>query len=127
MLRFMTPSLPLLSRLAKHLPPHLRGAMAEKAALVSYLIRGYSVLSVSQHLAQTDLTLRRGSLILLVEVKYRSSQQRAHLALTPVQYQRLHRQARSVAARYQSCTVRLEVCLLFPHYPFLQRIPLQEG
>ncbi|TKW60910.1 MAG: hypothetical protein DI628_08475 [Blastochloris viridis] len=127
MLRVMMQSLPLLSRLAKRLPVHVRGALAEKAALVSYLIRGFTPLTVSQHLAQTDLTLRRGNLILLVEVKYRTTRERGHLALTPAQKARLNRQARSVAARYPACTVRLEVCLLFPHWPFQQRIPLQDA
>lgn len=127
MLRVMMQSLPLLSRLAKRLPVHARGALAEKAALVSYLIRGFTPLTVSQHLAQTDLTLRRGNLILLVEVKYRTTRERGHLALTPAQKAHLNRQARSVAARYPACTVRLEVCLLFPHWPFQQRIPLQDA
>ncbi len=127
MLRFMTQSLPLLSRLAKRLPTHVRGALAEKAALVSYLIHGFMPLAVPQALAQTDLTLRRRRLILLVEVKYRTSRTRGHLALTPAQKERLNRQARSVSARYPDCTVRLEVCLFFPHYPFYQRIPLLDS
>jgi len=127
MLRVMMRSLPLLSRLAKRLPTHTRGALAEKAALVSYLIRGYTPLAVPQHLAQTDLTLRRGHLILLVEVKYRTTRERGHLALTPTQKARLNRQARSVAARYPACTVRLEIFLLFPHWPFYQCIPVRDA
>lgn len=125
MLRVMTPSLPLLTRLAKRLSAHGRGALAEKAAMVSYRLRGYRTLSVPQNLAQTDLTLRRKSLIVLVEVKYRTTQQRGHLAFTPAQQARLVRQARSIAARYPECTVRLELCLVFPYVPFVQCIPLE--
>lgn len=127
MLRIMTQSLPLLHHLAKRMSPHLRGRLAEKVALVSYLIRGFRPLAVPQALAQTDLTLRRGALIVLVEVKYRVTRQRAHLALTPVQRQRLTRQARTVAARYHGCTVRVEACLVFPGWPFLECIPMLDN
>ena len=122
----MTRSLPLLQRLAKHLATHTRGQVAENVALVSYRISGFSRLYVPQPLAQTDLTLRRGNLVLLVEVKYRSSRARGHVAFSPTQKQRLLRQALLVAGRMPGATVRLEVCLVFPHWPFLQRIPLTE-
>ena len=119
----MTASLPLLTRLAKRLAPATRGRLAEALALLIYLPRGFWPLRVPQRLAQTDLTLRRGHLIVLVEVKYRTTRTRGHLALTPAQRQRLHRQAASVAARHPGCTVRIELCLLFPHWPFVQCIP----
>lgn len=119
----MKRSLTPLPQLAKRLNPHLRGQLAEKAALLYYLLHGYRpLIGLSRALAQTDLTLTCGQTILLVEVKYRSSRNRGHLAVTPAQQGRLTRQMRALAGRFPSHTLRLEVFLVFPHWPFLQRI-----
>lgn len=120
----MDTNLTPLRRLAKRLHPHLRGWLAEKGALAYYMAHGYlPIRHVHQGLAQTDLTLIRGDLILLVEVKYRSAQGRGHVAVTRSQQQRLQRQMHAIAGRYPGYTVRLELFLVFPHHPFCQRIP----
>ena len=119
----MESSLTLLRRLAKRLHPHLRGGLAEKLALVYYLMHGYLPIGrVHQGLAQTDLTLMRDDVIILVEVKYRSSRGWGHVALTPPQRERLKRQMQAISGRYPGYTVRLELLLVFPHCPFWQRI-----
>jgi Holliday junction resolvase-like predicted endonuclease len=120
----MDTSLTPLRRLAKLIHPHLRGWLAEKLALGYYMARGFlPIRHVRQALAQTDLILIRGDLILLVEVKFRSSQGRGHVALTTGQRQRLNRQMLAIAGKYPGYTIRLEVFLVFPHRPFWQRIP----
>lgn len=119
----MSRSLTPLRHLAKRLHPHLRGALAEKLALAYYVTHRYLPLRSSRHvLAQTDLTVVCGTHILMVEVKYRASRERGHLALTPAQHQRLQRQMRLLAGQYPGHTIGLEVFLVFPHWPFYQRI-----
>ncbi|PZP39671.1 MAG: hypothetical protein DI585_03260 [Pseudomonas fluorescens] len=118
----MERSVPLLYHLAKVLGPHRCGHFAEKLAMVSYAIRGFAPLKVPQNLAQTDLIVRRGSLIVLVEVKFRGSRQRGQFAVTPNQKQRLQRQMHAVSGRFSNCTVRLEVFLVFLQFPFCKRI-----
>lgn len=116
-------SLPPLSTLAKRLHPHLRGQLSEKLALAYYLAYGYRPLRLpGRALAQTDLTLIRRHTILLVEVKYRTTRERGHVAITPAQHQRLTRQMLSLAGKYPRHTLRLEVFLVFPSWPFVQRI-----
>lgn len=119
----MEPSLTPLRRLAKRLHPHLRGWLSEKLALAYYMAHGFlPIRHVHQSLAQTDLILIRSDLILLVEVKYRSSQGRGHVAVTQGQQGRLTRQMQAIAGRYPGYTIRLELFLVFPHRPFCQRI-----
>lgn len=116
-------SLTPLNRLAKRLHPHLRGQLAEKLALAYYLLHGWlPVKPLRNQLAQTDLTLIRAETILLVEVKYRTSQGRGHVAITAAQHERLRRQMQALSGRYPGYTIRLEVFLVFPHRPFWQRI-----
>lgn len=118
----MNRSVPLLTRLAKQLGPHRCGVLAEKMALVSYLIRGYQPLVIPQRIAQTDLILRRGSLILLVEVKFRSQFHRTHTAVTPVQRKRLEHQMRALVGRFPQCAFRIELCFVTLKFPFIERI-----
>lgn len=119
----MEPNLPPLARLAKRLHPHLRGAAAEKLALVFYALHGYRPAPrPARALAQTDLLLTKGQSLLVAEVKYRTTRSRGHLALTPAQARRLTRQLRALAGHYPNHTVVFEVLLVFPHWPFLQRV-----
>ncbi|MBI1308557.1 MAG: hypothetical protein GC129_01685 [Proteobacteria bacterium] len=104
--------------------PHRKGQVAEFLALTALLLKGYRPAPRPlRALAQTDLLLTKGPVLALVEVKCRTSRARAHLALTPAQKQRLTRQARALAARHPSRTVRLELVLLFPHWPFVEHLP----
>lgn len=122
MLKFMTPNLTFLLRLAKRLHPHTRGALAEKTALVFYALRGWRRAPRPwRALAQTDLLLTKRQSLLVVEVKYRPTRARGQTALAPAQRARLLRQMRALAARHPRHTVALEVLLVFPHWPFVQR------
>jgi Holliday junction resolvase-like predicted endonuclease len=123
MLSFMEPNLPPLAHLAKRLHPHTRGALAEKLAHIVYALQGYRPLPRKHRaLAQTDLLLTKGQSLLVAEVKYRTTRGRGHLALTPAQRTRLTRQLRALAGHYPNHTIVFEVLLVFPHWPFLQRV-----
>jgi Holliday junction resolvase-like predicted endonuclease len=102
----------------------LKGKVAEFLALAAYLLRGYvPAKRPIRALAQTDLLLHRGQTLVLVEVKYRPSEASAHLALTPAQAQRLSREAIALQKLYPNHTIRLDLCTVFPRYPFLQILP----
>ncbi|NBX85704.1 MAG: hypothetical protein EBQ80_00435 [Proteobacteria bacterium] len=104
--------------------PHTKGKLAEYIARTYFTLQGYRRLPTSKHqLAQTDILLQKHNLILIIEVKARTTQAKAHQALHPSQRQRLHAQARKLAARHPNCTVRVDALFLFLHPPFLEHIP----
>jgi putative endonuclease len=101
----------------------LKGRLGETVALTAYLLRGWRPAPRPlRALAQTDLLLLRGRTLALVEVKYRPRETTGHLALHPAQAARLHNQARALLAHYPSYTLRLDLCLVFSHWPFVRRL-----
>ncbi len=117
-------SVPFLPRLVNRLSPHWRGWMAEKLALLYFLLQGFRPAPRRwRQRVQTDLVLVRGQTILLVEVKFRQTELAGHLALGPSQRQRLQRAARTLAGRYPAHTVRADVVAVFPAWPFVRHLP----
>lgn len=117
-------SVPFLQHIVNKLSPHRRGWLAEKLALAFFLAQGYTPAPRRQReRIQTDLLLIRGQTLLLVEVKFRQTEQGSHLALGPAQRQRLHRAARALAGHFPAHTIRADVLAVFPHWPFLRHLP----
>lgn len=107
----------------RNLGAAIKGRWAERLALVCLVCKGYlPAPRPARMLAQTDLLLSKGQVLVLVEVKARTAESRAHHALTPGQKARLRRQARALAGRYPQYTVRLDLLLVFPHPPFVRHI-----
>lgn len=107
----------------RNLSAQTKGRWAESFAHIILCCKGYRPAPrPARMLAQTDLLLRKGQTLALVEVKARTSESRAHLALTPAQKARLGRQARALAGRYPQYTVRLDLLLVFPQFPFFRHI-----
>lgn len=67
-----------------------RGHSAERFAAMALLLKGFRIVArrYRTRLGEIDLIARRGNLVLIVEVKARSSLEAAHLAVTP---QAMHR------------------------------------
>jgi len=67
-----------------------RGHSAERFAAMVLLLKGFRIVArrYRTRLGEIDLIARRGNLVLIVEVKARSSLEAAHLAVTP---QAMHR------------------------------------
>ena len=98
-----------------------KGAWAENLAALYFRLKGYSILRQhGRHLAQTDLLLQRGQTIVLVEVKCRRTLPAARQAMGAAQAARLRNQARLVAKRFPTHTLRLDTLALAPHWPFLR-------
>jgi putative endonuclease len=116
-------SLPSPARLVNRLHPHARGRLAEQAALLYFLARGYLPAARPRRApTQTDLLLRRGSALLVVEVKYRPSEEKGHRALSPAQAARLRREATRLAALHPALAVRADTLLVFPAWPFFRHV-----
>ncbi|KAB2657175.1 YraN family protein [Brucella tritici] len=62
-----------------------RGHSAERFAALVLLLKGFRIVArrYRTRLGEIDLIARRGNLVLIVEVKARSSLEAAHLAVTP--------------------------------------------
>jgi len=105
------------------LKDHRAGALAEKAALLYYLLHGYlPARRAPRALAQTDLLLRRGRELVLVEVKYRADKTRQDYALHPSQRHRLSLASRQLVSFYIRSEIRLDLCLVGPFWPFIRVI-----
>ncbi|MFQ0815475.1 hypothetical protein AVM02_06345 [Brucella anthropi] len=62
-----------------------RGHSAERMAALALLLKGFRIVArrYRTRLGEIDLIARRGNLVLIVEVKARSSLEAAHCAVTP--------------------------------------------
>ncbi|MBR7650747.1 YraN family protein [Brucella oryzae] len=68
-----------------------RGHSAERFAAMVLLLKGFRIVArrYRTRLGEIDLIARRGNLVLIVEVKARSSLEAAHLAVTPQAMRRI--------------------------------------
>jgi putative endonuclease len=98
------------------------GRLGERLALCVYLLQGYSPISRprTEHV-QTDLLMRRGQTLVLVEVKTRRHSEPFAKVLGPAQKARLAKQAAFWAAKYPHMGVRLDVVHISLSKPFWQR------
>lgn len=104
---------------------HIKGAFFEMMAANLLRLKGYTILARNKkfHGVEVDILAGRKRTLVLVEVKYRRSREKSHLALHPKQRERLLRQGQQLAEenRYFE-DARLDVVLFFPHRPFVQHI-----
>lgn len=79
-----------------------RGRLAEAAALVLLLAKGYRILARRWRGpgAEIDIIARRGTTVVFIEVKARDRMADAELALTPGQRRRITRAAEFYLARH---------------------------
>lgn len=102
---------------------HTKGKLAESFARLFLLAKGYTAAPRgSREFAQTDLLLRRGSTLVLVEVKYRATELTAQHALSSNQIRRLTNQARLLSRHYPTHSIRLDAVTVFPCWPFIRHI-----
>lgn len=101
------------------------GKLGEGVALLWYLLQGWQPHQRPRHeRVQTDLLLRRGQTLLLVEVKARWQPQPFERLVSPQQRKRLHQQVAWWAAQHPSLTVRLEVAQVTWSWPLVRRYAL---
>ncbi len=79
-----------------------RGRIAETAALILLIAKGYRILARRWRTpgAEIDIVARRGGTVVFVEVKARGSLGLAELALTAAQRRRITRAAEAFLARH---------------------------
>jgi Holliday junction resolvase-like predicted endonuclease len=99
----------------------LLGKLGEGLALLCFMLQGWwPVARPRFERVQTDLVLRRGSSLVMVEVKTRWRALPFEKLLGPTQRQRLQQQAAFWAARQTSLTVRLVVVQITPSWPVVR-------
>lgn len=106
-------------------PPPLQraalGKLGEGFALASLMLQGWWPVARPRFEAvQTDLVLRRGNSLLLVEVKTRWRPLRSEQLISPTQRRRLRQQAAFWAARCPNLAVRLMLVQVTPRWPLVR-------
>lgn len=105
------------------LSANVKGKLFEALARLLLRLKGCRILAKNSRTAgiEADILALKGRTLLVVEVKYRQTRDKAHQALHPKQRARLQRQAHELAHRYpQVENVQLDVVLFFPHAPFVE-------
>jgi putative endonuclease len=96
------------------------GRVGERLALAIYMLWGYTPMPRprTEH-TQTDLLLRRGETLVLVEVKTRRRAEPYAKVLSPAQKARLAKQVAFWVARCPHMGVRLDVVQITLQWPFV--------
>jgi putative endonuclease len=109
----------LAARRERGAASRLAGRRWEWIAALLLLAKGYRILGLRLKTPQgeVDLVAQRGHVLVIVEVKSRSSMEAALEAVSPAQVQRLRRAGRALAARRADrmrLNVRLDLVALAP-------------
>ncbi len=96
-----------------------RGRWAEWLAAWSYRLRGFRVVAARYRtpVGEIDLVVRRGRLLVFVEVKARATLDDALTAIGPVQRQRMARAAEAFLCHHPvhvTCTMRFDLIGIQP-------------
>ena len=97
------------------------GAWGERIALIYYIMQGYWPMPRPRHeRVQTDIIVKRGDTLVLVEVKTRRNMEAYEKVISHTQKTRLAQQAKVWAARYPALAVRLDVVHVALEWPFVR-------
>lgn len=101
-----------------------KGALCESLAIFYLMICGYTPLKRNMRTAigEIDILAKKGSLLCLVEVKFRKTEQAAHMALRPDQVDRLQKQMDGLVQRYKCSEYRCDAALFYAKFPFFSYI-----
>ena len=100
------------------------GRLAEQISAIFLILNGYRLLARNRrHWAEVDILAFKNNTLVLVEVKSRQSFSREASPVAPAQRARLAAVARHLAAEYPSHTIRLDIILLAPRWPFIKHFP----
>lgn len=116
--------------------PNKDGQYAEKIASIFYRLHGFRVIKNNYvtgkgtGAGEIDLIVKRGNLLVFVEVKKRTNLDKAAYAIRPEQQQRIWKAAENFIAQtdqYQDCDIRFDAFLVdsffhFKHVPDAWRL-----
>jgi putative endonuclease len=99
------------------LPPRQLGAMGERRAAWFYRLRGYSIVArnARSHAGEIDLVVRRGSTLVIAEVKTRqtSAAGEGHEAVDRVKRERLVRLGDEWSAKFERAQLRYDILSIY--------------
>lgn len=103
----------------------IKGTLAEYIAMVYLMLHGFRPIyhSYKGSYAEVDIVATKTDKLCVVEVKYRATQQAAHMAIHPAQRGRLQQQAQALQTKFDKKSNSLDVVLLFSHWPFIEYVP----
>ncbi|MFT7432816.1 MAG: putative endonuclease [Alphaproteobacteria bacterium] len=102
----------------------IKGLVGEWLALILLIIKGYKPLSMNNKDGgiEGDIIAYKGYSLVLVEVKWRQSQEKGHLAVHPQQQKRLFKKLKALSFKYPDKNLRLDLVLIYPTPPFIEHI-----
>jgi putative endonuclease len=104
---------------------HLKGNFFEFCAMLVLIAKCYRPLqqNIQTPYGETDLVAQKNKTIHVIEVKYRKSRDKSHVAIHPNQRDRLINQAKYHLKKEKWAEhVSLDVMLFYPKWPFFDHI-----
>lgn len=103
---------------------HLCGKTAEYMSIFWLILKGYKPLVMNDTVGgiETDIIASKKNDIVLVEVKWRQSKDKAHMAIHPQQKARLQRKLRVLKKNHPDKNLSIHLMLICPTPPFIEHI-----
>lgn len=113
-----------IENILSRIPNHTKGMLSERVAMVVLMLKGYKPLSINNRegYAEVDLIMHNQDTIVLVEVKYRKTEEDSLQAINPSQEARLKAQAILMQRQYPSKNVRIDGFFFFSNRPFFKHL-----
>ena len=113
----------ILLKAFSYLSDQQKGNLTERLALLFYTLKGYKPHALnSKGLAEVDLILYKGEQLVVVEAKFRMTQEKAQTAIHPSQLQRLKMQSALLQRQFPTHGIRIDAFLMFPELPIVQNV-----
>lgn len=102
----------------------IKGLVGEWLAVLLLLVKGYKPLTMNDKKAgiEGDIIACKGNNLVLVEVKWRQSAEKGHIAVHPSQQRRLYKKLRNLQCIHKGKNLRIDLVLIYPTPPFIEHI-----
>lgn len=103
---------------------HIKGKTGELLAFLYLIVKGYKPLSMNDNAGgiESDILAVKGDSLIIVEVKWRKTKEKAHQSIHPTQRARLKRKLRMLQKKYPEKSLSIDLMLICTTPPFIEHI-----
>lgn len=103
---------------------YIKGKFAENFSIIYLMCKGYKPLSMNDKNGgiESDIIASKNQEIVLIEVKWRQSSQKAHYSIHPSQKVRLQKKLKILKKKYPDKELSIHLMLICPSPPFIEHI-----